>query len=360
MFFFIAGLPIAMLHYRNEQLGTLLLCFLALASTALTAWLIIGGDLSVKVTAGSQYNKYIDLVYGKPYCRIPAYLIGMATSWTVRNLEKRGMMHGRGVRTAWERLAVSIVVLVTVLMVLAIIFVPGLNYVDPKNPWNAIVTALFVSFSRPCWTICCAILTLCCYYDFTPVARQFLSSGIFIPFVRLSYGIYIAHPVIIQWYAGTQTQFLQVSMISAILQFIMLWAVSSIAALFLWVFVESPSMILTGILKNGAARAAVPQPRARASTAGSRIQALPSNMSTHSFAADVEQDLDSNLSCHSFCGDRESPLDHVSSRNSVSKNPSRSFGAGSEGSMQIELGNSHNKKQPAPLSLRQHRAVEAG
>merc|ERR1711933_638284 len=52
MFFFIAGLPIAMLHYRNEQLGMLLLCFLALASTALTAWLIIGEDISVNITAG--------------------------------------------------------------------------------------------------------------------------------------------------------------------------------------------------------------------------------------------------------------------------------------------------------------------
>jgi len=259
-------------------------------------------------------------------------------------------MPGRGVRTPGERVAVSLVVLLTVVVVVAIIFIPALNYEDA---WNTTETALFISLSRPCWAICCAILTLCCYYDFTPVARQLLSSGIFLPFVRLSYGIYIAHPVIIQWYAGTQTQFMQVGIISSLLQFITLWAVSSLAALFLWVVVESPSMMLTGMLKSGTVRAGHnAAARARAST-GSRSPALPSGLSAPSFAADVEpeadQDLVSNLSCHSFAGDRESPRDHASSRNSASKSPTRSFGVGSEGSMQIELGNSHNSKEPAPL-----------
>merc|ERR1719237_434620 len=164
-----------------------------------------------------------------------------------------------------------------------LIFVPGLNYVEGWK-WNPAATALFVSLSRPCWAICCAVLTLCCYYNFTPSACNFLSAGIFLPFVRLSYGIYIAHPVIIQWYAGTQTQFVQFGIVSCFLEFIMLWAVSSFAALFLWVVVESPSMMLTGMLKSGTARG-------RISSAGSRTQALPSNISTHSFAADAEQDL---------------------------------------------------------------------
>jgi len=349
MFFFIAGLPITWLHYRNAKLGTLLLVFLTLASTVLTAWFIIDKDLSVNVIAGKPYDEYINLVYGKPYCRIPAYLIGVATNWLVRSLERREVMQGRGVRTPGERAAAIAVLLVTLLVMLVVIFVPGLNYV---TPWTSVQTALFVTLSRPCWATCCAIVTLCCYYDITPATGRFLGSGIYLPFVRLSYGIYIAHPILIQWFAGTRTQFLQLGMWTTVLQFITFWTLSSIAALFLWVFVESPSMMLTGMLKSGATRPNTAQPqgpgrtpslRTRASSTGSRIQALPSSMSAHSFAADFEQNVHSNLSCHSFAGDAESPRCPASTHNSP-----RSFGVGPEGNRQIELGNNDHKPQPAP------------
>eukprot|EP00392_Amoebophrya_sp_AT5.2_P004813 g4822.t1 len=72
--------------------GFLLLTFALLASTSVTYYLIATYDLGPYLF-DEHYLDYSYYAYSKPYCRIGAYLVGVATAWHVLAVEKWHVDH---------------------------------------------------------------------------------------------------------------------------------------------------------------------------------------------------------------------------------------------------------------------------
>merc|ERR1712050_56519 len=124
----------------------------------------------------------------------------------------------------------------------ALILFPASNYGDHAGSWNSHKTAIFACFSRFLWALCVAGITLLCYYNCLPLTNRFLSHPFWIPLVRLCYGIYIVHPMIIQLGAGVRVQYFPFSIMSLLFQGVGFFAFSCFGAIVLWAIVESPAV----------------------------------------------------------------------------------------------------------------------
>ena len=207
-------------------------------------WLVVhyGGGLYI---FGDTYVKYSMYAYSKPYCRVPAYLVGMAF----------GFLNERWVSDESRRPALSPTATATFLSaagvaLLACVFVPLSDYRDAES-WPPWANGLFLAFSRPLWATALGVITTACALGRLPRLNAFLSSPLWTPLARLTFGAYLMHPVVIKWLAGTATASYHFSMhyIASCALFNAACAFSLAAVM--WLVVERPVMNIESALRAG-------------------------------------------------------------------------------------------------------------
>lgn len=77
--------------------------------------------------------------------------------------------------------------------------------------WNALQNLLYITFSRPVWTLGVALLTYLCITDQGGVINTFLSCGVWDPIAKLTYSAYLIHPIIIRCVYCNRTQLIDFS-----------------------------------------------------------------------------------------------------------------------------------------------------
>jgi|TARA_B100001142_G_scaffold327998_1_gene386988 hypothetical protein len=193
---------------------------------------------------GESYVKYSYYAYSKPYCRVPAYLVGMAfgfvnESWASDPSKVPDFSRSQGA----SFLAAAFVAL------LACVFAPLSDYRDPES-WPPWANGAFLSLVRPTWAAALGVLTTSCALGFTPTLNAFLAAPAWTPFARLTFGAYLFHPVAIKWFAGTATSTYHFS-IHHVLSDAAFNAVCAFAcAAVTWLVVERPTMSATSGLTS--------------------------------------------------------------------------------------------------------------
>jgi len=172
-------------------------------------------------------------------------------------LEKRGLERGSQSTTPMAKMCVYTMCILAWAALAACIWLPYTNTDGPgfdgKNCanfacWSRWFTALWIGLSRPVWCLALLVLTLACYFEYTPVFNAMMSAGFWNPLSNLTYGVYLVHPPIIKLLAGNADDFYTFSPMNAMGRASWNIVLAYCSAIVLWCIVEKPCATLTGWL----------------------------------------------------------------------------------------------------------------
>lgn len=244
MIFFIIAIAISPLYHRHRKAGWMALLSVMAVSLSVTAWLIVSHHLSVYVF-DYHYAEYSYYAYSKPYNRAPAYFVGVATAWILDDLERKGVTRESRTRSCKTSIYATAAASSAVACLLCLVFIPATDFGDGKNSWSDFASVMYLDFGRMLWAMCWAVITLLCYYGYLPVIDGFLSLPLWTPLARLTYGVYLLHPLVIKLAAGTAMQYYTFSAQDMFYRSLTNTICSFIGSVLLWMLVERPIVTLT-------------------------------------------------------------------------------------------------------------------
>ncbi|XP_033205028.2 nose resistant to fluoxetine protein 6-like isoform X1 [Bombus vancouverensis nearcticus] len=179
MQFFVFGsflLTLSITHY-NIAVG---IGVVALVSS-IGSLVYTGYTLNYQPMLDGQY-KTLTYFYIRPWCRIPPYLIGMATCHLLTKWNYKLHFSKITLIAGWS---------VAILCNCSILF--GLAN---KNI-SLGLSVLYLALSRTCWALGIAWLVVACTTNNGGIVNKILSLDIFVPFSKLTYGVYLINCIII-------------------------------------------------------------------------------------------------------------------------------------------------------------------
>ncbi|XP_003394505.2 nose resistant to fluoxetine protein 6 isoform X1 [Bombus terrestris] len=140
-----------------------------------------GYTLNYQPTLDEQY-KTLTYFYIRPWCRIPPYLIGMATCHLLAKWNYKLHLSKKTLIVGW-----SLAILCNCSILLG---------VTNKNI-SLGLSALYLALSRTGWAVGIAWLVVACTTNNGGIVNKILSLDIFVPLGKLTYGAYLIHCIII-------------------------------------------------------------------------------------------------------------------------------------------------------------------
>jgi hypothetical protein len=182
MIFFIVGILVLPLYHKSRVIAWCSVILMTIASFAITGYLIFKYHLAPEALDyhNAQYSLY---AYSKPYTRIPVYFVGVASAWVLIQMEEKGIT----TRTGWVGNGMATALWWTAMIVLTFItFIVFSDHGNYRNSWSDMESFFYLTFSRPIWAVCWAIVTFLCYYGHAPATDAFLAHRFWTPFARLT------------------------------------------------------------------------------------------------------------------------------------------------------------------------------
>jgi len=260
MFFFIVTLFILPLYHRSKKIGWGCVIGLTLLSFGITTWLVVEHHLSVYLF-DHHNTDYSYWAYSKPYCRIPAYFVGVGVGWLLLDMEDAGFTRDNMPKTRSAHVKASIAAAFSFLIMAVIVFLPWTDHGYHANSWGDAMSVFYIVFTRPIWALCCAAISLLCFYGYLPQLDRFLAHPMWLAPTRLTFGTYLAHPMIIKLAAGTSINFYTFSGMGVFYRFVGNTLAAYSLSLVFWIMMERPVMTFTSAMLKGGARQARPAPK---------------------------------------------------------------------------------------------------
>jgi hypothetical protein len=117
----------------------------------------------------------------------------------------------------------------------------------PSNT-RQFMSSLTMTLARPLWATLLAVITTACYYGYLPVVDGFFSHWVWHPFVKLTYGTYLLHIVVIKTFAGNMSGYFHYSLSEVLLHAFGFFALTYMASVVMWCLIEKPFAALTDAL----------------------------------------------------------------------------------------------------------------
>ncbi|KAL5011856.1 hypothetical protein ScPMuIL_010407, partial [Solemya velum] len=143
-------------------------------------------------------NLYFDEYYVMPYCRMGPYIVGMLTGYFLYKTDCKVKMNKAVVLFGW---------LASTFCALAVLY--GLyDGMNPNIPYSLSenVSALFNAVHRTVWGGCVCWVIFACSTGYGGIVNTILSWNALLPLSRLTYMMYLIHPIVISWWALRQRQ----------------------------------------------------------------------------------------------------------------------------------------------------------
>jgi len=217
---------------------------MTIASFAVTGYLIFKHHLAPE--ALDYHNaEYSYWAYSKPYTRIPVYFVGVAAAWILIQMEERGIT----TRTGWVGNGMATFLWWAALIILTFItLIVFCDHGNFRNSWSDMESFFYLTFSRPIWAACWALLTFLCYYGHAPATNAFLAHRLWTPFARLTYGAYLCHPLCIKLTAGCLVQYYTFSGMDLTYRMMGNTLLAYSCSFVVWCVIERPMMTFTTAL----------------------------------------------------------------------------------------------------------------
>ncbi|XP_022104547.1 nose resistant to fluoxetine protein 6-like [Acanthaster planci] len=188
-------------------------------------------------------NTAADIIYSKPYCRIPAYLVGMVFGYIFYKLNRQTFKMNKWVNTIMWILAIGVG--------LSIVYGP---YRDEGEPLPQYAAVMYTTLSRAGFVMAVGWVAFSCVVGYGGPVNSLLSWSFWAPLSRITFGAYLLHPILIYaFYTSAKSQY-HFTYIMLASTFIANMVLSYAAAFILSIGVEGPVMGLEKALLGGRAR----------------------------------------------------------------------------------------------------------
>ncbi|XP_041372351.1 O-acyltransferase like protein-like [Gigantopelta aegis] len=220
---------------RCPPLAFVLIILLVLTQIVTTAVFNknINGNI-LRMTGG-----FFEDIYAKPYCRVGVFAIGIALGYAI-------YMAGRHVYFRKTPLVVGWCVALCTLSVVVFITYDE-NRVGGTH-WTGTQTAVYEALSRPAWGLGVSWIIFCCCIGQGGIADKILSWNVFLPLCRITYGIYLLHPLLIVLIVDTSKTLIYLDATSVLNLFVFILVISMGLALMFMASVEGPIIRLETLL----------------------------------------------------------------------------------------------------------------
>ncbi|XP_071511439.1 nose resistant to fluoxetine protein 6-like [Diadema antillarum] len=228
-FFVISPLIILPLYYF-PPLGLSLIGFLLFASFGVTGALTGIYKFPAGGTQIPGYDKptmdFSSVIYSKPYCRIPPYLVGMLLGF---------LMYRQGDRKI--RLKPVLVALGwTVATAVGMSCVYGLFHAKVTLAGSV----LYQMLSRFAWAVALSWVVFACKEGYGGWVNDILSWSAWLPLSRVTYSAYLLHPIVIYIFYGNLKTSFMASLWIMPTYFVGFFALAYAAAVVMALFIEFP------------------------------------------------------------------------------------------------------------------------
>ncbi|XP_059171001.1 nose resistant to fluoxetine protein 6-like [Physella acuta] len=135
-----------------------------------------------------RMNNYWSLIYVKPYSRIGIYCIGLGLGYFLFVCDRQMKFRKFILYGGW------------ILSCLVLFMLPYITHVENREggqPWTGMQTAMYEAFSRPAWAFALAWVIFACSTGQGAFVGKFLSWNLFLPLCRITYGVFLLHPILI-------------------------------------------------------------------------------------------------------------------------------------------------------------------
>ncbi|XP_048260581.1 nose resistant to fluoxetine protein 6-like isoform X1 [Bombus terrestris] len=139
-----------------------------------------GYTLNYQPTFDKQY-KTLTYLYIRPWCRIPPYLIGMATCHLLTKWNYKLHLSKKSLIVGW-----SLAILCNCSILLGV----------TKKNISLGLSVLYLALSRTGWALGIAWLVVACTTNHGGIVNKILSLDIFVPLSKLTYGAYLVNCII--------------------------------------------------------------------------------------------------------------------------------------------------------------------
>ncbi|XP_066267576.1 nose resistant to fluoxetine protein 6-like [Branchiostoma lanceolatum] len=237
MQFFVIGVPLIYILYRWQILGIVVKLALLLASFITTA--VISWHYDLKAPDGLRGGHY----YGKPYCRIGPYLVGVTVGWLL--VKKKG----KQTKSPTVSLLMPVGWLVAAASALAVLYSTFGQY-NGTTLQTESENVLYLTVHRTVWAIALGWVVVACHHGYGGVVDTILSWDAWVPLSRLTYCAYLIHMLVLNAVYLTREVPIHYSTFTMIYFFLGNVTLSYGLAFLVSVAVEAPLMGLEKVVFN--------------------------------------------------------------------------------------------------------------
>ncbi|KAJ0171670.1 hypothetical protein K1T71_012433 [Dendrolimus kikuchii] len=228
---------------RNRKLGHVAFGIAFLLALFIPGFITYRNNLFVSVIPTTQHLMYyrekemMNIFYTKSYARAGSYFVGMAMGYLIF------LYNPAKYRNAISKMWSVIGIIVAMTLMLASM---ATGKITTDRPYDPVESGIISAITRPVWAIAVCIIIGICEYGNSLYIRNILSWRVFVPLSRLSYGMYLSHPVILFRNVLSIRSPITFDIFSTIIDvlgvIVMVTAVSAV----LWLLVEAPLNNISG------------------------------------------------------------------------------------------------------------------
>ncbi|XP_069123541.1 nose resistant to fluoxetine protein 6-like [Argopecten irradians] len=184
-----------------------------------------------------KFIHYFFDYYIVPWCRMGPYIVGIVTGYIIY-------------RTNGDfKISKELNLLIWVAMtVVACVVVYGISDPVTGSQWDNGISALYNALHRSVWGMCVCWVIFACVTGNGGLVNNFLSWKLFVPLGRLSYCIYLTHPLVIYYYLQVLRKPFYATNLEFTYIFLGSLVLSILTAIVATLTFETPMMVLEKII----------------------------------------------------------------------------------------------------------------
>ncbi|XP_060070113.1 nose resistant to fluoxetine protein 6-like [Ylistrum balloti] len=237
MQFFIITPLILIPLYRKPLVGYVIIGVLMMEQFLFRGLISVYYGFKMNIPDPQHQLDWFNEMYQRPYSRISPYLIGILTGYVLWRTDRKVNMSKLTVLIGW---ALSLTCVTSV--------VYG-TLEENKGHLNSLqVDGIYNAMCKTVWSLGLAWIIFACNTGYGGVITEFLSSGLWGPFGRLTYCAYLIHPIMMYAFILNQRYPIYFTDINMVYMFLGHWIMSYCLAFFASLAFEAPMIGLEKVI----------------------------------------------------------------------------------------------------------------
>ncbi|WAR14840.1 NRF6-like protein [Mya arenaria] len=197
----------------------------------------IGGQI---LTSREDGGQYWNSVFTKPWCRISSYCVGLLL----------GLVLQRFYHKIINKYIAGLCWLLFTCVGVLLVYVPYTQHVDALADWSLPEQGAYEALARPVWAMCVGWVIYACATGYGGPVSDFLSWKGFVPLSRVTFLVYLIHPVLMVLAVYTRRTMLNLNDFQMAYQFVGHVVINYVAAIFAALVFDFPFRNLKRVVQR--------------------------------------------------------------------------------------------------------------